>query len=139
MHISQADIVHIATHALFNPLEPAKSGLIVAMEESSSTIEISDWSGVRHDGGLTTRQEETIGRLWTLRQLWKSAELSRCRLVFLAGCETSMLDWEDPLEEFVGLPGAFLQTGAEVVIGSLWEVGDLSTFLNSVSFTQNVG
>jgi CHAT domain-containing protein len=64
-------------------------------------------------------------------------ELKSVRLVALSACETGVTDPRWFVDEFVGLPGAFLQIGAKAVLSSLWMVEDESTALLMERFYQN--
>jgi CHAT domain-containing protein len=50
----------------------------------------------------------------------------RARLVVLAACHAG-LSRALPENEYVGLPGAFLVSGARAVLGPLWQVDDRVT------------
>lgn len=52
-----------------------------------------------------------------------------CKLVLLSACETGLTNALDPTREYVGLPAAFLATGAATAVGTLWSVEDVSTAL----------
>lgn len=56
------------------------------------------------------------------------------RLVFLAACETALVDTDRSQNEFLGLPGALIGSGAAAVIGSLWPVSDVAATLLSTRF-----
>ncbi|WP_326693595.1 CHAT domain-containing protein [Streptomyces sp. NBC_01766] len=56
-------------------------------------------------------------------------QLSYCRLVVAGACQSGRYEVIDAPDEFVGLPGGFLQAGAACVITSLWQVNDLATAL----------
>jgi len=84
-----------------------------------------DWNDARQSG-LVMREGErlTVGRL-----IEAQGTLGRPRLVVLSACETGLYDIGRNPDEFVGLPAAFMQTGAAGVVGSLWLVDDLATAL----------
>jgi CHAT domain-containing protein/HEAT repeat protein len=50
-------------------------------------------------------------------------------LVVLSACETSMVEPEDPADEWLGLASGFLFGGARSVISTLWAVNDLASAL----------
>lgn len=56
-------------------------------------------------------------------------DLSSSRLVCLSACETGLSEFRDMPDEFVGLPGAFLEGGAPAVVSTLWPVDEVSTKL----------
>jgi CHAT domain-containing protein len=39
-------------------------------------------------------------------------------------------------DEYIGLPSAFISSGAKAVVGSLWKVKDLAALVFSVGFYQ---
>jgi CHAT domain-containing protein len=69
---------------------------------------------------------ELRGDKLTLADIRNNLNLGDCRLVTLSACQTSVID-ASSWDEFIGLPAAFLVAGASCVIGSLWEVSDIST------------
>lgn len=91
---------HLASHGFFDWTDPAQSGILLG-------------------GGDVLRVSDLVER---------DAPLS-LRLVVLSACETGLFDVEEAANEFIGLPAAFLQTGAAGVIASMWPVSDLSTSL----------
>ena len=58
---------------------------------------------------------------------YKKARLPNSRLITLGACESGLVDYTSPVDEFVGLPGGFLYAGAPAVIGSLWLVDQAKT------------
>jgi CHAT domain-containing protein/tetratricopeptide (TPR) repeat protein len=56
-------------------------------------------------------------------------DLSGAKLVIMSACESAMTDFRDIIDEYQGLPAAFLIAGAQSVIGSLWAVDDFATAL----------
>lgn len=54
--------------------------------------------------------------------------LTHARLAVLSACESAVPGADLP-DETVGLPAAFIEAGAAGVVGSLWEVPDLSTMV----------
>lgn len=96
----QTGILHLAAHAVLNPVNPL-----------FSRIELARDGG--HDGNL--EMHEVFG-----------LDLSKTGLVVLSACSTQMgkLSAGDELE---GLTRAFLYAGTPAVVSSLWEVNDEST------------
>jgi CHAT domain-containing protein len=136
--MSGADILHISAHGIFDPKEPANSGLMLASAHSLADSEFGVLD-LGHDGSPAGASRDGIViRLWTLRRLWQRSSLSHCRLAFLAGCETSTVHWQDAIDAFVALPSGFLQGGAATVIGSSWEVQDLATMLSTQYFYNHL-
>lgn len=64
-------------------------------------------------------------------------DLTHTRLVTLSACHSGIGDIKQRWDDFLGLPGAFLQVGAAGVICSLWTVYDSSTALLMSRFYQN--
>jgi CHAT domain-containing protein/Tfp pilus assembly protein PilF len=54
-------------------------------------------------------------------------DLSHCNLVCLSACETNLTGKVGLIDEFVGLASGFVAAGVNNVVGSLWNVNDLST------------
>lgn len=50
--------------------------------------------------------------------------LTECRLAVVSACESGHYDTAVSPDEFLGLPGGFLQAGAACVVASLWKVND---------------
>jgi CHAT domain-containing protein/tetratricopeptide (TPR) repeat protein len=132
--ISRAHILHMSLHGIFDPTNPANSGLMVAPRADISSDERAVLWALNHAGRPVTVPREVFCYLWSLQRIWQHANLLQSRLVFLAGCETSVVHWDDAVEEFLGLPNGFLQAGAATVIGSLWVVGDLCALLLTRQF-----
>lgn len=93
--------VHFACHARFDWSNPAESGLELA-------------------GDTWLRIEDILS---------PAMRLSSARVVTLSACETGMAEFRSMPDEFIGLPGAFIEAGASAVVSSLWPVDDVSTSL----------
>lgn len=93
------DVLHIAGHGVFSDEEPLQSKLLLAPTEME-------------DGDVTVEE------LYGLR--------TNAELVVLSACETALGRVSNG-DELIGLLRAFLYAGAESVVGSLWEVEDIST------------
>jgi CHAT domain-containing protein/tetratricopeptide (TPR) repeat protein len=93
-------IAHFACHAVFDPVNPLESCLVLA-------------------GGARI----------TLRDLVADRPLARSRLVVLSACETAVTDVDYAPEESTGLSLGFIEAGAAAVVSTLWAVNDLSTML----------
>jgi CHAT domain-containing protein/predicted negative regulator of RcsB-dependent stress response len=94
------NIVHIATHGIFNYDFPLLSALALAPDDSD-------------DGMLQ------LSELYNLR-------LPNTSLVVLSACETGR-SWIKKNEDVIGLVRGFFFAGAPSVIASLWQVEDQST------------
>jgi CHAT domain-containing protein len=56
----------------------------------------------------------------------RSLDLSHTESVVLSACESAFVEF-GPGEDYVGLPGAFLEAGARYVSATLWRLADIST------------
>ena len=65
-------------------------------------------------------------------------DLHRSSFVTLSACDTGLVEFDKPWDEFEGLSHVLLQAGARAVIGSLWSVDDESTALLMVRFYENL-
>lgn len=93
-------IWHFCTHATFNEKEPL-----------ASMIDLGN------------------GQTLTVKEIIKALPNSDPRLVILSACESALYGLADMQNEFVGLPGAFLQAGAKGVIATLWPIDDRASAL----------
>jgi CHAT domain-containing protein/tetratricopeptide (TPR) repeat protein len=64
----------------------------------------------------------------TLRDIY-GMNLVGLELIVLSACESALTDFRDATGEQLGLPSAFVATGARTVIGSLWLANDTATAL----------
>ena len=108
--------MHFACHAKFNANLVDRSYLELGADERI------DVSALRFSNPHDTSWP---GQL-TLAEIRDNLNLADCRLVTLSACQTSVID-PSRWDEFIGLPAAFMVAGANCVIGSLWEVSDIST------------
>lgn len=90
---------HFSCHGRFHWTNPAGSGLKLAKD---------DW-------------------LYLPDILSFDVDLGTSRLVSLSACETGLSEFRDMPDEFIGLPGAFLEGGAPAVVSTLWSVDEVST------------
>lgn len=97
---------HFSCHGRFHWTNPAGSGLKLAKD---------DW-------------------LYLPDILSFDIDLSTCRLVSLSACETGLSEFRDMPDEFIGLPGAFLEGGAPAVVSTLWSVDEVSTMFLITEF-----
>jgi CHAT domain-containing protein/tetratricopeptide (TPR) repeat protein len=120
--LGRADIVHLATHGVFDSDSPENSGLLLALPHQA-TVDAARY--VDHNCQTAdARSRRSVGELLTLGQLWKSADMFGCRMVNLSACSAGMADWQARHDEFYGLPNGFIHAGAQSVISSLWPVHD---------------
>jgi len=62
--------------------------------------------------------------------------LARCRLAVVSACQSGHYDTALSPDEFLGLPGGFLQAGAACVVASLWKVDDVATAVLMMRFYE---
>lgn len=98
-------LLHYCGHTMFNTDDQMASGLILAQQEN-----------------------DQMGDLLTLREIFAGLNLRRNFLTILNGCESGMLR-PDLVDEYVTLPSGFLYAGAVCVVSTLWAVHDLSAAL----------
>lgn len=70
----------------------------------------------------------------TLADILSSLKLGNNRLISLSACESGFTDVVTVPEEFIGLPGGFMQAGAPCMISSLWAVDVDATYLLMTRF-----
>jgi CHAT domain-containing protein/tetratricopeptide (TPR) repeat protein len=99
--LKRSGVFHFAGHAFYDSRDPFASGLICASK---------------------AKQEDVL----TVANIVGRTQSISSRLVVLSACETGQVDPTDQLEDFLGLPGAFLVAGAQTVVASLWRVDDLA-------------
>jgi CHAT domain-containing protein len=109
--LSDAAILHFATHALVDERQPERSGLALTPAPPGS------------DGLLQTRE---VYRLY-----------APVALVTLSACETA-LGQHVTGEGMIGLARAFFYAGASAVLASLWNVNDASTATLMTAFYERV-
>ena len=108
---AQADILHIAAHGLYEPINPMYS-----------RIELAPAGG--YDGRLEVHEIYGL-------------DLKAANLVVLSACDTSvgMISRGD---EVASLNRAFLAAGAPAVVTSLWPVDDAASGALMVAFHENL-
>lgn len=100
--VSQAGVVHVASHGLFYPDKPMFSALALTPDPAAG-----------RDGYLQVH--EIFG-----------LQLDNAGLVTLSACETGLAAITGG-DDLVGLSRAFIYAGAPRVVVSLWTVSDVST------------
>lgn len=104
---SQADIIHLAAHAEYNPYNPLYTRIELAPDR-------------QNDGNLEVH--EIFG-----------LELTGANLVVLSACETALGE-QSSGDELVGLTRAFLYAGAPAVVTTLWSIEDEASAALMASF-----
>ncbi|HEX7678100.1 MAG TPA: CHAT domain-containing protein, partial [Thermoanaerobaculia bacterium] len=97
------DLVHIASHAIYDPVNPLFSRIALA-------------PGDGYDGNLE------------VHEILSSLDLSGVNLVVLSACETAVGERSGG-DEIVGLTRALLYAGTPGVISTLWRIDDTSSAL----------
>ncbi|MEM1263236.1 MAG: CHAT domain-containing protein [Pseudomonadota bacterium] len=112
---SDADIVHVAAHAIVDEQNPLDSALVLSVDP---------------DGGAATDG---------LLHVWEVFDRLRLKasLVVLSACRSG-IGRESSGEGLAGLQRAFLYAGARSVIASLWNVSDRSTRELMVAFHREL-
>jgi CHAT domain-containing protein/tetratricopeptide (TPR) repeat protein len=65
-------------------------------------------------------------------------DLSSSKVITTSACDTALVEFGRPWDEFEGLSNIFLQAGARTIVGSLWSVDDESTALFMVRFYETL-
>ena len=128
-----ADIIHIAAHGKFNPVEPLKQ--LSAMDEPTA----KRCKGEIPSGGsiILAKDNENDGYLKTheLREMAKDKRL-QAEMVVLSACETGL--GKVTGDGIVGLSRSLLASGVPTVVVSLWSVSDHSTTMLMDQFYTNI-
>lgn len=107
--LGHPDVIHFATHGLFNPDAPYLSKVLLAADQ-------------QNDGNLEVH--ELFGLDWT-----------GVSLVTLSACSTGKARL-NPGNDIVGLTQGFFFAGAPTVLASLWDVNDEATRRLMVDYYQ---
>jgi CHAT domain-containing protein len=128
------DIIHIATHGFFLPIEQSRKNQFMQMrmgdqQETGQGVDPMLRSGLMLAGGNRAWQGEKIpdtieDGVLTAREISKM-DLRGTDLVVLSACETGL--GEVSSEGVFGLQRSFKQAGVKVLLMSLWEVSDEAT------------
>ena len=105
-HISEFNIIHIASHGEFDPVNPLMSAIKLASPKDTNGAK------PKSDGNLEAG--EIFGMTIT------------ADMVFLSACQTG-LGKITAGDDVVGLNRSFFFAGTHTVISSLWRVSDVST------------
>ena len=106
--IENKDILHFATHGLFDHEYPLLSGLMLTPESNN---------------------DDGIFRLFEIYNL----NLSQTNLVVLSACETGLAKIKQN-DDVIGLVRGFFFAGASNIIASLWKVSDSATSQLMIDF-----
>lgn len=112
--VSQAQIVHFATHGFLDDKHPELSGIVLTMMDRD---------------GAQTKGVMPLADIYSL-------DLS-AQLTVLSACETA-LGQETKGEGLVGLTHSFMSAGAKSVVASLWKVDDRATAALMSRFYEGV-
>jgi len=104
------DILHLASHGLFNPDKPMDSALLLS-------------SGGKEDGRLT------MSEIFDLD--------INAGLVTLSACSTGMSRIKSG-DELIGFPRAFIYAGVPSITATLWNVNDEATAVLMTLFYKNL-
>ncbi len=113
--VKDATLIHYYGHGYFNWKNPEASGIQMYSPDSTTQI-------------------------LTMDEIGQDLKRDQSSLVILSACETGMTDvahkyWQD---QYIGLPSAFLRSGANTVIGSLWTVENRATCILFSRFYQEL-
>lgn len=116
----QADILHLATHALLNNASPLYSQIVLAQTPDTAT---NLKAALEPEAEIETAGEDGLLEAWEVMKLNLRAEL-----VVLSACETGRGRLGEG-EGLIGLTWAFFVAGAPSTIVSQWKVDAASTAL----------
>ncbi|MEA2059812.1 MAG: CHAT domain-containing protein [Thermodesulfobacteriota bacterium] len=112
-NVSEFDIVHIASHGEFDPVNPLMSAIKLALPKNKN------FTNTVFDGNLAAKE---------IFNLTINADM-----VFLSACQTG-LGKISAGDDVVGLNRSFFFAGTHTVISSLWRVSDVSTAIMIKTF-----
>lgn len=113
--LNDADVVHLATHAIPDERSPLLSKLLLSKEESKDRE-------THHAASGFLQARDLYGM-----------KFNRTRLVVLSACQTG-IERVYQGEGAIGLARPFIASGVPVVVGSLWPVESESTADLMISF-----
>ncbi len=108
-HIGEYQIIHIASHGEFDPINPLFSSLKLTKDTTQ-------------DGSLE------VNEVFSLK--------INADLVTLSGCQTGLGELSGG-DDVVGLNRAFIYAGTHALLSSLWRVSDISTAILTKHFYRN--
>ena len=110
-HISDYQVIHIASHGEFDPVNPLFSSLkLTRTETDDGNFEVNEVFGLEINADIVT----------------------------LSACQTGLGDIVGG-DELVGLNRAFIYAGTQSILSSLWRVSDISTAVLIKHFYRNYG
>ena len=113
--IGDYDIVHFAGHAVYKPYNPAESG----------------WKFSEEDDGILSAE--------AVHKMKDSEKIDAMPyLVFSNACESAKERWDAPSVATFGLANAFLLSGVNHYIGTLWKVQDEHSSQFAAKFYDNL-
>jgi CHAT domain-containing protein len=108
-HIGDYQIIHIASHGEFDPVNPLFSSLKLTKDEAADgNFEVNEVFSLKIDADIVT----------------------------LSACQTGLGDIKGG-DELVGLNRAFIYAGTHSILSSLWRVSDISTAVLIKHFYRN--
>jgi CHAT domain-containing protein len=116
--LAEADIVHLATHAIQDERSPLLSKLLLSADESKGQM-------THHASGGVLQASEIY-----------ALKFPRTRLVVLSACQTG-IERAYRGEGAIGLARPFIAAGVPLVIASLWPVESESTAGLMISFHKH--
>jgi tetratricopeptide (TPR) repeat protein len=120
---SDAHVVHVVAHGVFNPANPYLGGLLVG-EGAGDRSRFVQYAASRRR--FSRSRDEGWWRVLTVAECLVGLSLDNCRLAVLSACESGVPRIHGG-GELTGLPNAFLLAGAQSVVASLWRVNDAAT------------
>ncbi len=110
-HISEYQVIHIASHGEFDPVNPLFSSLKLARTATEDgNFEVNEVFGLEINADIVT----------------------------LSACQTGLGDIVGG-DELVGLNRAFIYAGTKSILSTLWRVSDISTAVLIKHFYRNYG
>ena len=109
--MEEADIIHLACHAMLDPINPMSSFLALTRDD-------------RYDGRLNAAE------VMSLRV--------NAQLVTLSACDTGRGEVSPARQEIIGMSRAWMFAGAPTVVVSLWKLDDRATSELMAEFYKNL-
>jgi CHAT domain-containing protein len=130
------DIVHCATHGLYNPSSVNLCGICLAFDKDKALLEKGEF--VNSQGSILLSPVNASYHLATIPQIFDCLGLRPGSLVFLSACDSGNVMPDYRGEDFISLSAGFLATGASAVICSQWPVDSMTAALFSLLFYCNL-